>query len=439
MKKLSFLLSLFVGTLFAGSSNTITFVTRNAPTTYYIDARNQPAGFEYDLMKAFAEARHYHLKIIVEDSVQGVLQAMRRHKAQIAAAGLTQTKTRDEKLLPGPPYLTVEEKVVCRSGLHPKKITDLIPLNLEIIAQSSYLETLQKLKKSYPKLHWKEHKGYTTEHIFERMERKLVDCTLADSNIVDLNWRYFPHLNVPFTIGPRHHLVWYFPKNREGEKLQKEVREWFKRFRSTPAFKTIKERYFGHIVKFDYVDIARYHKRILKRLPKFLPYFRQSSRKYGIDWRILAAQAYQESHWDPKAKSPTGVRGIMMLTRPTAKELGVINRLDPQESIEGGAKYLSRLFKRIPKSVKDPIDRYRFALAAYNIGMGHLYDAIRLGKSLGIDPYHWYTMKKLLPKLAMREYYKKLRYGYARGTEPVRYVTRIKNYYDILVKYYPKK
>ncbi len=413
-------------------------LTRNSPTTFYYGQDNRAVGFEFDLVRAFAAAEGYGIELVVKDSVQSVLQDLEEGRGDVAAAGLTRTSRRIRKFFTGPAYMKVREQVVCRHGVRPKDVGDLAGLKIEVIARSSYVETLQRLKKKFPELTWKEHKGYTTEHIFERMERKKVDCTVADSNIVDINRRYFPHLNVPFSVSPEEDLVWYFPKTPKGHRLMLEARRWFRGFRDTPEYKVIRDRYFGHIVKYDYVDTARYHARIKKRLPKYIDSFRRGGKKYGIDWRILAAQAYQESHWNPRAKSPTGVRGMMMLTLSTAKAMDVKNRLNYRESIDGGAKYMARLLERIPEQVTEKRDRYKFALAAYNIGMGHLYDAVNLGRKLGIDPYNWRNMKQLLPKLAERKYYKKLRYGYARGTEPVRYVTRIENYLDILRRYYPK-
>ena len=423
--------------LFAAGDARLTVVTRNAPTTFYYNQTDAPYGFEYELIKAFARQNGYKINLVVKDSVQAVLETLLAKKADIAAAGLTYTSERAKRFLAGPDYLHVYEQVVCRHGLYPKTVDALAAYNVEVIAKSSYTETLASMRRKVPDLKWSEHRGYTTEHIFERMQQKQVDCTLADSHIVAINRRYYPHLNVLFNASRDEKLVWYMPRTARGVKMSGVLNAWLSAFVKTEEFNEIKERYFGHVVKFDYVDTARYHTRIKARLPKYADSFRRGGKKYGVDWRLLAAQAYQESHWNPKAKSPTGVRGMMMLTQATAKQLGVTNRLNYRHSIEGGAKYMSQLYKRIPKAVSGVQDRYLFALAAYNIGMGHLYDAIGLGKKLGINPYNWSGMKTLLPKLAERRYYKSLRYGYARGNEPVRYVTRIKNYYDILLQYYP--
>jgi membrane-bound lytic murein transglycosylase F len=163
--------------------------------------------------------------------------------------------------------------------------------------------------------------------------------------------------------------------------------------------------------------------------------FIKAAKKNGISSALLAAQSYQESHWNPKAKSPTGVRGIMMLTQPVAKSLGVTSRLDAKQNIYAGAKYHAKMKKMFDDNVTEP-DRSWLALAAYNVGRGHFRDAQGLAEKLGKNPNLWIDMKEVLPLLSEKEYYKDLTYGYARGNEPVQYVTRIRDYDDILVQYF---
>lgn len=429
------LILLSVLTLF-GSEKSIKILTRNAPTTFYYAADNSMVGFEYDLVQAFAKDKNYKVKLIVKNSIDEVINSLKNEEADIAAAGLSMTDKRAKDFIFSPAYYEVQEQVVCAYKKHPENIADLKNYSIEVIKNSSYVETFIGLKKSNPELTWKEDIGYTTEHMFDFLDKKNFDCTLADSNIVAINRRYYPHLHVAFGVSEKEQLSWLLPKSKKSSQLYKDINAWFSVFKKSEDFLRIKDKYFSHVEIFDYVDIAKYHTRIKKRLPQYLGSFQRGAKKYKLDWRLLAAQAYQESHWNPTAKSPTGVRGMMMLTLPTAKELGVTNRLNYRHSIEGGAKYMSRLLKRIPKGVNVTSDRYMFALAGYNIGMGHLYDAIRLGKKLGINPYSWRNMKILLPKLAQKKYYKSLRYGYARGSEPVKYVERIHNYFDILRQYY---
>jgi membrane-bound lytic murein transglycosylase F len=159
--------------------------------------------------------------------------------------------------------------------------------------------------------------------------------------------------------------------------------------------------------------------------------FETAAEENDLDWRLLAAMGYQESHWDPDAVSPTGVRGIMMLTLKTAKDLGIKDRLVPNNSIEGGARYFRQTLDRIPPSITEP-DRTWMAMAAYNVGYGHLEDARVIAEQLGKNPDLWIDVKTTLPLLAKRKWYKKTRYGYARGWEPIQYVENIRSYYDIL-------
>lgn len=182
-------------------------------------------------------------------------------------------------------------------------------------------------------------------------------------------------------------------------------------------------------------EIRRFQHHVETRLPQYRRQFEGVAQAYGISWTLLAAQAYQESRWDRHAVSPTGVRGIMMLTRDTASSLGIENRADPTKSIEGGARYFQGLEKRLSRRIAKA-DRIWIALAAYNVGMGHVKDAQHLARRMGKDPHSWNDLKTTLPLLAQKPYYKTLRYGYARGWEPVRYVKRIRAYHALLEQHF---
>lgn len=178
----------------------------------------------------------------------------------------------------------------------------------------------------------------------------------------------------------------------------------------------------------------RFRRHIETRLPQYRRQFEVAAKAYRISWTLLAAQAYQESRWDPHAISPTGVRGIMMLTRDTASSLGIQNRTDPTKSIIGGARYFRDLEKQLPRHI-GKADRIAIALAAYNVGMGHVKDAQILARQMGKNPDSWDALKTTLPLLTQKSYYETLQYGYARGWEPVRYVKRIRAYHSLLEQY----
>ncbi len=404
-------------------------LTRNAPTTYYI-GRDRPMGFEHDLVTAFAASLGVEVEFKMRHTIASVLEAIDRGEAHIAAAGLTRTPQRERTFLFGPDYHMVQQQVVChRDGPRPRRLRDLPNVEILIIKNSSYEERLKELQDMLPELRWKTTAYWVTEEVLERVWRKQLDCTVADSTIVSINRRYHPELVVAFPITDPQPLAWIL---RPGSTdLRHALGRWFEEDAQNDLLRTLRDRYFGHVEIFDYVDVRTYHRHIEKRLPEFRPLFEHAAKTHQLPWTLLAAVAYQESHWRPKAKSPTGVRGIMMLTQPTARALGVTNRLDPVQSINAGAKHLSQQFRRVPKKVQNP-DRMWFGLAAYNVGMNHLLDAMVLAERLDKNPHVWRDLKTVLPLLAKRKYFETLRYGYARGSEPVRFVRRIRNYREIL-------
>lgn len=178
-------------------------------------------------------------------------------------------------------------------------------------------------------------------------------------------------------------------------------------------------------------EIKIFLNHITTRLPYYREEFQRAEKKTGIPWVLLASMSYQESKWNRHAISPTGVRGLMMLTRSTAADLGIQNRLDPKKSIDGGARYLAHLHQRVPKDIRQS-DRLFVALAAYNVGLGHIRDARILAKRLGMNEQRWEGLSEVLPLLAKKKYYQDLPHRYARGWEPVQYVKRIREYRKIL-------
>ena len=414
----------------------IVVVTRNAPTTYY-EGRDGDAGFEYELTKAFAEHLGVKPRYIFKDNTSEILATLESGEADIAAAGLTRTEGRDEQFLFGATYQVVSQQVVCRrKGKQPNKLEDLEGIELVVPADTSYVERLNYLKRYYPFLNWRIEEQLNTESLLEKVWRQDIDCTIGDSNIVAINRRYYPELSVRFDISEPEILAWVLPKNAEG--LQAAINDWFENIEEDGTLSQLLDKYYGFIEVFDYVDIRTYTRRIHSRLPKYQTYFQQAAKHYDLDWQLLAAMSYQESHWNPQAKSPTGVRGIMMLTLTTAQEMDIKSRLHAEQSIWGGARYLKQMARRLPDNIGEP-DRSYMALAAYNVGFGHLMDARQLAVQLDKNPDNWSELADVLPLLARKQYYASLQHGYARGYEPVTYVQRIRDYQDILEKELQKK
>lgn len=412
-------------------SGVLKVVTRNGSTTYYLNRHEQPAGPEYDLITAYAAAQGWDVEWQMLASTAQVLETLERGEAHLAAAGLTHLPSRNERFERGPAHTEITQQLVCHRELRPlpNAIDRLAGVSIRVTADSSYAETLARLAAENEGLGFEEDRERSTETLLAQVARGELDCTVADSNIVQVNRRFMHELNVAMNLTEGQNLGWYLPAGA-GD-LAQSSRSWMNSQDGDAAIGDMEERYYSYIGEFDFVDLRALNRRIDDRLPDFLSQFQAAADLTGMPVDLLAALSYQESHWDPTAKSPTGVRGIMMLTRRTAESLGVTDRLDPAQAIDGGARYLADRHERLPENIPEP-DRTFLALASYNIGRGHLLDARQLARDLGKNPDSWKDMSEVLPLLADERYYPNLRYGYARGYEPVHYVSRIRNYRDVI-------
>jgi membrane-bound lytic murein transglycosylase F len=204
--------------------------------------------------------------------------------------------------------------------------------------------------------------------------------------------------------------------------------------KATGRLEEIRERYYADVERFDYVDLRAFHRRLETRLPRFLGPLRKAAARHGFDWRLIAAMAYQESHLDPEARSPAGAQGLMQLTRRTARSYGVRRLTDPEENLAAGIRHLRKLYDFFNRARGR--DRLFIAMAAYNVGQGHILDARNLARDRDLNPDDWEVLSGMLPLLSEPEYYEDAIYGYCRGSEPVRYVRQIMIYYDILRRKY---
>ncbi|NQY25878.1 MAG: membrane-bound lytic murein transglycosylase MltF [Piscirickettsiaceae bacterium] len=406
-------------------------LTRYGPTTYYVKGE-ELAGFEYELAQAFAKHLNVKLKIIVPENLGDMLQLIEQGRADIAAAGLTITPARKDVLRFGPIYQEVTQQLIYRQGTRkPKNITKLADGNLEVVANSSHVEQLKLHQQELPELAWVENSELDNSGLLELVQLEMIDYTIADSNEMDANQTLFPELRVAFNISEPQPLAWAMSLSDDGS-LNHEVAAFFTQMEKSGDLDRLIEKYYGHIRRFDYVDTRAIHRRIQTHLPKYKTLFEQAAEEFDFDWRFLAAISYQESHWNPQAVSSTGVRGLMMLTLDTAKQMKIKDREDPAQSIHAGAGYLSSIRKRLPQGITEE-SRIWVALASYNIGPGHVEDARVLTEKGGKNPNLWTDIKQYLPLLSKKEWYEKTRYGYARGGEPVRYIENIRRYYDILL------
>jgi membrane-bound lytic murein transglycosylase F len=405
-------------------------VTRESPTAY-VDSPDGPSGPEYDLVSAFAEDLGVDLIIEPVQSVSEVIPHLIDGKAHMAAAGLSTTESRREYVDFGHPYEMVDMQLIYKLGTgKPRSLDEAIGRPIEVVAGTSHADMLVSLQERYPDLNWSENADVEVATLLAKVAEGEVDFTIADSTEFNIQRHFYPDLRVALDLQLGDPLAWAFPKDT-GDSLLSRADDFLIRFEREGSLARVKDRYYGHTDKFDYVGTRNFIRHYESRLPRYRAWFEEAAAQWGLDWRLLAAIAYQESHWRAGAVSPTGVRGIMMLTEDTARYLGIDDRVDPKNSIFGGAQYYARQTERVADSVEEP-DRTWMALAAYNVGFNHLKDARQIVEWQGGNPDAWVDMSKALPLLAKREWYTRVPFGYARGWEPVLYVDNIRAYYNIL-------
>lgn len=410
---------------------TLRVLTRNAATCYFRGAHGYE-GFEHDLAKAFARQLGVRLQPVVVDTLGEMVERLIRGEADLIASDLVVTPALKKRVVFGPAYRKVRQQVIGRRGAPAiAAVDDLDGLPIWVKAGSAQQGLLEELRRQRGGIRLMTVSGYETEELLEMVWQKIIPLTVAESNVVALNRRYYPELLVHLDLQADCEVAWALAPG--SLQLQKAVYRWFARPETRALLKRLDQHYYGHLEAFDYVDLVKFRSRIQTRLPQFIPFFQAAAEENGFSWLLLAAQAYQESHWDPKARSFTGVRGMMMLTLETASELGVSNRLDARQSISAGGRYLADLHRRIDPAVPEP-DRTYMALAAYNVGFGHLQDARLLAGRLDKAADTWPAVRDTLPLLRHRKYYRDLAYGFARGDEPVRYVDAIRTYNKILAQ-----
>lgn len=409
----------------------LTMLTRNGASSYYIGSDGD-TGPEYERVREFCEYLGVVLEIKVAGAFNQLSGLLERGQGELIAANLTRTPQRELEFNFGPDYLETSTIVVYRRGqARPKSMTDLAGRKIMVIAGTSYEEVLREASKQYSGLEWESRSDVAIEDLLLAVSDGAIDITVIDSNIYGLNTQFYPLVAKGFSLPGTMPHAWAFPSGHD-DSLAEKARAFMLQARDQGQLQEITDAFFPLASRLDRVGMFQFLEQVRERLPPLLPLFHETAEAYSIDWRLLAAIGYQESHWNNEASSFTGVRGIMMLTKRTAKQMGLSDRLDPQQSIDGGARYFQHLRDRIPDRIPEP-DRSWMALAAYNMGMSHLEDARVLTQKRGGNPDVWKDINANLNLLSQEKWHRDLRYGYARGFEAKQYVENIRSYYDILI------
>lgn len=403
-------------------------VTRSSVPTYYeYDATSM--GFAYELAQALADDLGVRLSVRTVPDCASMLAAVANGEAAIAIPIAPLENPGTNRIRFSQSYMTVEQHlIVHRNNLAVETVEDLKGRTIHLPAGAQIRTLLETVRASGIPMTIVEETDQCMEDLFRKVSQKAIDITIAPDHMARLYRRYYPTAVLAGAVGPPVEMTWAV--HPAAHRLRYKLNRFFDRIHQDGSFSAIYDTYYADLDIFDYVDLMKFHKRLRTRLPRYLPHIRKAATTHGFDWRLIVAQAYQESHLNPWARSHARAKGLMQLIPPTAKSLGVTKIFDPAQNVDAGVRQLKMLYDLFDRATG--VDRIKIALAAYNVGQGHMLDARNLARKLGKDPNRWYSLQHTLPLLQKRQYYKDAIYGYCRGSEPVKYVRQIFLYYDIL-------
>jgi len=386
---------------------------------------------------AFAQSQNWSVEWTEESHPDTLFELLDSHRINLAAASLPRAVVKDRHLIAGPILFESPVHIVTRvTEKAPRSMADLSGKKLALIIGSGHSPMLMRLKRKYPKLGWAALENVWPEELLAQLQAGKYDAVVINGMDFDPMRNVYPELAVAFNLPEKQQIVWALPKG-SSQALRNGLARFVERAQADGSIKRIYERYFGHLRQLDSSDILGILQRRPSRLPELRRHFQEAQTLTGIDWRLLAAIGYQESQWNAFATSPTGVRGLMMLTGETADRMGVADRLDARQSILGGARYLVMMKEALPSRIPEP-DRTWLALAAYNQGQGQMEDARRITQARDGNPDSWADVKEALPYLSRGTYAAAMKYGYARGGEALNFAENIRSYYDILLRLEPE-
>lgn len=413
------------------ASGQLRVLSTNGAITYY-ETSDGYTGFEYTLLEGFAKHLGVQLRIDNEPNHDALLDAVADQRVHLASAELTDLEAHDRAIVFSSPYMQVTQQLIVNARAQtPKNLGELAGKEVIISGDSSHATRVAMLREQFPAIEWRLIINAQPIDLLEMVHEGGADYAILDSHAYELNRYSFPKAELAFAVSAPANLAWAFPAGTDTSILAA-AEEYLASIKQDGTLASITQDFFDHYLE----EVTTYEamvfaQRLQKRLPQWQSQMQKAAEEYDLDWHMIAAIGYQESHWEKDARSFTGVRGLMMLTQRTAKAMGIANREDPMQSIMGGAKYFRMMLDRLPERIQGD-DRINFALASYNQGPGHLEDARKLTQRMGGNPDKWEDVRKHMPLLAKAQYYKQAKHGYMRGWEPVKYVDSVRNYHKIL-------
>jgi peptidoglycan lytic transglycosylase F len=413
-------------------SGYVRVLTRNNDTSFFI-YRGHRMGFDYELGKKLAQRLGIRVDMVVTASWGDMVPRLLRGDGDVIAAEVTVTEARKQQVLFARPWGRTREVVVYKQGAPPVRVPeDLAGKEVRVRDGSTYHESLVGLSRrlesqGLPPIRISAvPEDWETDTVLAAVSKGEILYTVADALLADIHAACLDDLVVGPAVSEERPLAWAV--RPADTRLRDQIDATFRDLRRGPDFNLLKRKYFEAERTFRKARNDRFYASETGTLSRWDPLVRKYAGQHGFDWRLVAAQIYQESRFDPLRKSWVGARGLFQIMPGTAKGLGVSDPSDPEQSIRGGLEYMRQLNEHY-RDVVDPVERYRFALAAYNTGFGHVDDARRLCKAAGQDSTRWREVSAFLLKLSDRRYASKTRFGFCRGVEPVDYVRHIDERY----------
>jgi membrane-bound lytic murein transglycosylase F len=406
--------------------------TLDGPTTFYSLSSDIYGGFDYTLATRYADRLGVAIQWRTYDSSDALLADLANGRIHIAAAGLAVTPEQASRFFLAPAYSESVPVLVHRSDTQaPKVVNGLEGQAVTLSTSNMVASKVRLLEEQYPGILWDQRSDVSTSSLLADVNAGHINYAVVSNHVFNRLRHVYPELRSSLSLGQSRPLAWALNR-QEDASLLASVSRYFADMRKDGTLAQLTAQFFASD-RFDYVGARAFLDHMDGRLPRYENAFRDAARQFGFDWRLLAAISYQESLWNPNAVSSTGVTGIMMLSNRAALEMGVRDRRNAHQNIRGGTRYFRYLADRLPDSIKGT-DRLWFALAAYNMGLGHVYDARRLTLAQGGNPDCWLDVEKRIPLLQKAPYYQKARHGYAKAArQAVAYVRQIRRYYDTIV------
>ncbi len=407
-------------------------LTRNNAASYFLH-RGQARGFDYELTKMIAEELDVRHEMVVVPSHKHLIPWLLEGRGDIIAAQMTVTPSRARKVVFSEPYLFTQEMLVKKkTAAGPKSVDELGGRTVTVRPSSSYRTTLERIKKRGIAVEFGDvDENVETAVLIGRVAEGDIALTVADRHLLDVEVVYGVDAEAAFALDDADKPIAFGV--RPGERRLKAFLDGFvKRHYRGLEYNILKRRYFANqrtIRRFKAERVAK-----SGRLSKFDDVIKKYSSRYGFDWRLMAAQAYVESRFDPKATSWVGAQGLFQVLPRTGATMGFTRLEEPEYGVHAGIKYMARLLDRFDPKLPFP-ERVRMALAAYNVGLGHVHDARRLAARMNLDDSKWFgNVEKAMLLLSQPKYARRARHGYCRGQQPVKYVAHIQSLYDQYVQ-----